>query len=518
MTLSPQVITSHYQERMQRLALFEPLNQLKKKSIKDSSGQPIDFYGFGLMTLLFFFEGMLQRRRDLGVQQLAAFLRQTVEEQEAKGKATIDPKQYEVIARGILDTFRPPGGRPFQVDYWNYETGRQESIKVVLLKAGRSDPATNTQYYQLEEQGLELVFATREYYAELQLSINQLVLRKQLEKGEFVGALRQIDEMRVAVETLQQRILRVKQEVMRNIVSEPTYQRYKTMVEDIHQRLSQENNEFDELERFVHDTRRRLSLQQRDEREEQAYGLILRIDRELGYVHQLHHQLLQESMVLKTKALDAAQEALYYAGVDAFNFNQELTQKLFSEPLPLETARPLTTPFLSLERPEIWSPLTVFEPQRLEGKKGVEEGEAMPEAVELLREEQKEQLRQLYAKWMEGLVNYLQKEAAYDEAGWEATLAQVLPVVYQDELDNPLLYHFWLLLHQKSPLGFHATDEKRLHYTQEDGRKTLLADCVDYLDQKRYRLDVTERNHLLQPHPRFQVQDMNIVIKEGKRS
>lgn len=82
------------------------------------------------------------------------------------------------------------------------------------LKAAKHDLDTNTQYYVLDEHGLELVFATKEFFSEFQLSINQLLLRKQLEKGEFAGALRQIDEMHMNVEQLQQRI----------IISDETYQ------------------------------------------------------------------------------------------------------------------------------------------------------------------------------------------------------------------------------------------------------------------------------------------------------
>ena len=65
---------------------------------------------------------------------------------------------------------------------------KQDTIEYSILKANNFDVETNTQYYTLDEDGLELVFATKEFYSEFQLSINQLVLRKQLEKGEFKGA------------------------------------------------------------------------------------------------------------------------------------------------------------------------------------------------------------------------------------------------------------------------------------------------------------------------------------------
>ncbi|ETJ29377.1 hypothetical protein Q604_UNBC16087G0002, partial [human gut metagenome] len=73
---------------------------------------------------------------------------------------------------------------------------------------GRADLQSNVHDYGLDEQGLELIFATIENFNDVQLSINQLVLRKQLEKGEFAGALRQINEMSLDVKNLQDRIIK----------------------------------------------------------------------------------------------------------------------------------------------------------------------------------------------------------------------------------------------------------------------------------------------------------------------
>src|SRR5690606_27802216 len=104
----------------------------------------------------------------------------------------------------------------------------------------------------------ELVFATKEFYAEFQLSIHQLVLRKQLEKGEFQGALRQINEMRVDVESLEERMNKLEHEIRRSIVSEETLQKYSTLLGDIYARLQRENEEFQELRQFAKETRMRL--------------------------------------------------------------------------------------------------------------------------------------------------------------------------------------------------------------------------------------------------------------------
>jgi hypothetical protein len=95
-------------------------------------------------------------------------------------------------------------------------------------------------------------------------------------------------------------------------------------------------------------------------------------------------------VVLKTSALQAAQEALYYVGIDSFNFNQEITSRLFSSPIPLNASRRLAEPFLQTERHDDWSPVTVFSQQRLESG---ERAEKSDEFLEVSEEEIKLELK-----------------------------------------------------------------------------------------------------------------------------
>ena len=48
---------------------------------------------------------------------------------------------------------------------------------------------------------------------------------KTAEKGEFRGALRQINEMRIDVETLNERMIKLRHQIQRSIVSEETFER-----------------------------------------------------------------------------------------------------------------------------------------------------------------------------------------------------------------------------------------------------------------------------------------------------
>ncbi|MEN6328303.1 MAG: replicative DNA helicase [Syntrophomonas sp.] len=491
-------VTASYRERVQRLALFDPLFRLENKKTTDNSNQPIDYFSLGLLTLLFFFENKLVRNSKTGVKELADFFQKI-----NQGKMDLEGAGFQKLAREIIEVFRPPSGKRNFRTFYNWTTRQEETVFYAILKTDKFDTRTNAQYYSLDEDGLELIFATREYFSEFQISINQLLLRKQLERGQFWGALRQIEEMQVAVETLKERMVRIRHEIQRNIVSDSTYQRYRETIEDIHLRLSREDREFEELQAFVRETRERLTYEQRTVKEQQAYQLIGQIDVELGEAHHQHGQLLQESIELKTTALEAAQESLYYAGIDSFNFQKEITERLMSTPLPLEAARLLVEPFLLLERREEWSPLTVFARQRVENSRENDKNEGFLEAVEEgERAREQEALRQNYRQIMELILEVIGERDSI-------SLKEVIDYCHKTDkeylLQHRLFYDFWILLHQRSPLIC------REH--GEDNRDNLLGGVRELLQDKAASLTVVEKEQVIAASKRYSIKDMELRLE-----
>lgn len=351
-----------YKDRVQRIALFDIFALLDKKQLKDQHQKPIDFFGLGLLSLLFFFESMLLRIKRRGVHELGQFIKETTE-----NKLFDSDQDYDNLARQIIEVFRPAEGKRNERRFYNYETSEFDKIDYSILKAEDWDSALNIQYYTLDEQGLELVFATKEYFSEFQISISQMMLRKQLEKGEFLSALRQVDEMRINVNSIKDNILRIKHDIKRNITSEDTYNRYKILIKDINDRLHNEQDEFVELSQFIKDTKAYLDpTGGAGDTNQKALELLVRIENELAHVHYLHSALLHESIDLKNTALEAASESLYYAGITSFNFDSEIARKMTSIPIPFEESKQLVRPYLSLELSTVWSPIAVFASQQKE--------------------------------------------------------------------------------------------------------------------------------------------------------
>jgi len=444
-----------YKDRVARIALFDVFHQLENKLQKDDQGRPIDFFGIGLLGLLFFFENMLMRNQKTGIRELAEFLKKMM------GKAiALEDEGYLRLSKQLVDAMRPPSGKRLTKTFYNYETGEPDQIEYALLKAEHWDADNNIQYYALAEEGLELIFATKEYFSEFQISIGQLVLRKQLEKGEFSGALRQVDEMRISVHTIKEKMSKIKHDVQRNIISDDTYERYKEIIEDINRRLHQEHDEFNELRTFIKATKNRLNASHTmtTDKETKALDYIVRIDNELEHVHYLHASLLNESIELKTTAIEAAGESLYYAGVTSFNFDQEITRKMMTAPLPFETGKVLAAPFLTTKKFKTWSLLTVFEPQVVEHKEtpvshGFMEVQDDYKPADLLI------LQQVY----KFLLSQMMKD--YDNRT-QMTLEETLQKGEHAYYHTREFFDLWILLHQRSPIHIKSVlenEEDLLH-------------------------------------------------------
>ncbi len=491
-------ITAGYTERIRRLALFDPFADLERKREKDANGMLLDMKGLGLLTLLFFFEKKLLRQYQTGSTQLAIFIQEVTKEMYE-----LQASDYQRLARTLIDTFRPGTGVKRTYSFYNWEVLKEEQLEYSILRTNSYNKATSEQYYTLDDDGLELVFATKEFYSEFQLSINQLMLRKQLERGEFNGALRQINEMRVAVESIDERMLVLKQEIQRSIVSEETFERYKELLDDSYRRLQREDEEFKELRQFVKETKDRLYAKDIHLHEQKTYDLILTITRELESVHYDHSRLLEQTMALKNTTLITAQESLYYTGMDAFNFDQEITSRIISVPLPLEAMKGVLHPFLQIEEERTWSPLTLFQEQNIQAEHTTEKDATMIEAEsEEEIEARNKEKRMQYKKLMEELLAVLKQEKIIKLSTF---FDHLIDTEQASLFRHRTFYEFWLILHQRSPLS------KGEMENEADGQ-SLLTEALYLLGSRK--LIVTEEKGLLNRYKRYTIQEMAIRLEE----
>jgi hypothetical protein len=475
--------TKGFGERSKRLAIFTPLFSLKGKRKSSALPFEIDWFNLGLLTLLFFFESKLHRQGKKGRQELADYLYEVTQDYTGAQR-----EHYDLITETIMDTFRDPMGKRHNEAFFNWETGVQEVVQFSLLKTDAFDQENNRQYFTLDEAGLELIFATKEYFSEFRISIAQLLIRKQLEKGEFASALHEIHEMRIAVQALREHIQRLGIEVTRNIISDDTYEKYAKTIENVYERLTREDEEFRELYSFVKETTERIQFESQEQVDEDARLNIAQVSIELGEVHQLHHGLLYNVMQLKNKALEAARQALFSAGIQSFNFDQEIVSRIVSSPLPEEAVKGLVHPFTRLHQQTTWSLLALLFPQRLQRGDQEEETAAYPEIEEDENRQHTLQQEENFSRIMAEILKVMTEKRSIE-------LKELVKLLPAPLLQHRSFYDFWLLLHQRSPVLRGVGEGKHVL----DKALALVGDDT---------LEVTERPELLPITEQYTLQNM----------
>jgi len=495
-TIDIKDLTSGYRDRMRRLALMEPLEELKGKQTKDANDRRIDMRGLGMLTLLFFFERRLSREYKTSASNLTNFLLEMTFD-----TYNISRSQMEKIARNLITTYRPSEGKKRSFQFFNWETKQHEEIEYSILKDNGFDAKTQTQYYTLDEDGLELLFATKEFYSEFQISINQLLLKQQIRKNQFHDALRQVREMELNVDTLRESIEKMKLEILRSIVSEETYERYKKLLEEAYLRFEREDEEFKALRQFITETRDTLYSDNMEKKEARSYQLIIKIEEELEAVHYEHARLLELTTELRTTALEAAQESLYYTGIQLFNFEQDIVSTILAKPLSPDVMKGVTHPFLKIEQNARWSPLTVFAEQNIVDERKEQTVYHFIEATDDTEQnEYRKWLSEKYAQLMEKFLLAYEADKANSLKEWMDELERIEPSF----IGKRYFYSFWLLIHQSSPLTY---DTLETH----DG-ETILKEALSQIGNKQ--LIVEEQRDILRYNKKYSIQNMKIVLKE----
>lgn len=495
-TINLNDLTSGYRERMRRLALMDPLDELAGKQTKDIDGIRLDMRGLGMLTLLFFFERRLSRAYQTSREHVTEFLLRMTQD-----TYNIPHDKMEKITAEIMEVFRPTAGKKRRFNYFNWETKETDEIEYSILKTNGHDTKTNTQYYTLDEDGLELLFATKEFYSEFQISINQLLLKQQVKKGEFHDALRQVREMELNVTTLIERFEKMRQEIVRSIVSDQTFERYQNLIQEAYERFEREDEEFKSLKQFIQETRDTFYRGDFKAEEEASYELIHKIANELDEVHYEHTRLIELTVQLGNTAIATAQQSLYYTGVQSFNFDKDIVATIFGKPLSPDTMKGVIHPFLKVEQNPRWSLLTVLADQNIVEERSEQAAtDFLAPTEDLVQEEYREWLAEKYGALMEKFLEAYETKSINTLRDWMMGLKETDPGL----IEKRYFYSFWIFMHQTSPI----TNDTMV----DNDNETITQSVLQQLGSKQ--LIVEELPDIIQLYEKYSIQNMKITLEE----
>ncbi|MGM0369870.1 MAG: hypothetical protein ACQEP9_05600 [Bacillota bacterium] len=440
-----------FTERMENILVFKPLFDLEQKRKYDYS-----LLELGIAVLLFIFDKMLNNE-ECTYDHIAHFLQELIAEQYGD---QLDFKEAKDLTSHLVRDCLLNGGVEHKFDYQDYETNEEEEYMFKLIDY---DYGIDDQFVKLElsNMGLELLFKTKEIYNELQVSITQLYLKQQIQKGVFDGALDSVEELKLAVKNEQKRLQGLREKIIRDVLQVAKEGSYQQELDRINDQLARESETFQELMELVKETINKYQ----ENYDNQNLNKVMQLRSELLTTTELHDSLLNTKLEISEVMNKSMENMILNTFSTTVNFETEILESVVNNDSAIDRLQQVIAPLLSANVNSTFNLNRIFEPQRLYNQTEVKEDELIDlDAAEKERQEAEERRaeerkRKQYKLWLELLLEPLLEAEQTKLTKIIANLKQQDSDKYQDLILNLEFYPFILKLHQLGKIEIITEEE-----------------------------------------------------------
>lgn len=440
--------------RIQNVAIFQPLFDLQR-----SRKYPeYDSLAIGFGILLFTLENMLIGRDHCDHQEIARYVRQMMAESYT---VNLSENESSEMAYYFLDALRN-NGRPFDLEFKDLETGGDVRCKFALIEVANYE-IHGKMRFKLTDAGLDLLFKTKEIYKELRISISQLYLRQQIEKGVFHEALRTIDDLYVQVQDVHGKIERIRKLVLRN-VSEVSVGNYIALMEEVTEQLRREKEVFSSLQTLLRETVDTYRFRELNVKERESFDQLIMVSTRLDLVINEHNRLFTSKLSLGSLLEEAMLDSLANTFRVKVNFEHEFVDQVITNNTPLDSLRQVLNPLFRFKRNTFFNILRVLERQSVRSEE-TEQQEVFsgPSEENLARAAERERLlkKQRDARTLNYLSIILGALNSQSVQSLQGILAALPVENYVQVISEVEFYVFLVQLHQMGEIPLVVDEEMR---------------------------------------------------------
>lgn len=368
-------------ERYQNLVLFMPiyqLNQAKHPKYKD-----LDLMEIGFSVLLFIIDKMLIDKGSVSPEQLNQFLQHLIKDVY---KAHFTNDEINDFRKYLVDEKLRNSGNSFLYEHTDFPSSEKKVIQFDLITYDDwtyEKHKNNEIRLKLTQKGVELLFKTKEMFAEMQISITMLYFKQQLEKGAFSHALNAVRDLIFQIESQIRTIKDFEEQIKRNTLSAFNRKRIEAQFEKSYAQTQQEKEQFNELKSGIENVKFNYTAGRLSRKEQKAFETILEIDRLLNQSIVKHEILFVRKLELLKTLTGSIQLLIENAFSKHFHFEQEILQVWIEKAVTQEKIHKILKPVMPIKLPKYYHPFMAFSPQIT--KKMKEKSEEV--ATELNQEE-----------------------------------------------------------------------------------------------------------------------------------
>lgn len=349
--------------RMENLLLSFPIYQLSQAN--DTRFKNLNLVELGVATMIFLLETMLSGRKRATLDDVTFFLQKTVQKVY---KINYSQQEAVDLRKYLLDQKLRNNGKKFVIPYVDFETGESKEMLIDLIeydqysidmfKDGKS-------YLKLSDQGVEVLFKTKEMYQEMQISITMLYFKQQLEKGVFEEALNSINDLALQIQH-QINVFKTKEEKLKaNVLTEFNYDKMKKELKDSRNRTAEERKQLVGLKVNVDGTREKYQLQQLTKEEYRKMDQIEEIDRMLRICTDEHAKLFIKKKGLLSTLGNALEMMIENIFSKTFHFEKEVIGNWYDNQMGQEKLSAILIPMMPMKVKKMYNPLEAFNPQKV---------------------------------------------------------------------------------------------------------------------------------------------------------
>lgn len=454
-----------FRDRMENIGVFLPLfNLLQKNRYKE-----LPLFDLGMSVLLYVLENMLKNQGTTN-EELVRFLQYVCRDKLGQSLSTKEADQL----RGVLvDEFLRNNGEPFVFSYVDMESNQQREYAFHLLEYDDytvQELQENRIRLRLTEEGVGLLFKSKEFFNELQLSISQLMFRQQFEKGYFGEALQIIREMTLHISKDIDKTRTLQSKVMQNVLELSQQQVLEKHLERMNHQYKQEQRTFKDHKDLVKKVMTDYYEGKLTDKEAEGIHVIQQIDDRLLKVIRLHETMFAEKQKLQRVMSVSIERVLLNSFRTTINFEREIVEEVKLQPATLDVLTAILRPLFIPQAPNLLSPEYLLQEQkRIKRREEIEEEVAVLTEDQILEQEQKErEIRQKRERTQQNYLYHLLVPLIQYES---YSISQVLEWIrekdaaYYDRMIHD--FHFYSLLidlHQSDYTAFEMIAEKDLAY------------------------------------------------------
>ncbi|MGM0508060.1 MAG: hypothetical protein ACQERZ_02720 [Fusobacteriota bacterium] len=369
-----------FNERIKNIAVFKPIFELQQKRKYD---YPI--MELGISVMLYIFDKMLQGDKSCTYQNIAYYLQDLLKDNFNKD---LNYDEGLELAHHIVRENLMNYGKSHKLEYYDFESQTNDTHRFNLIELEDYEVNDKMVKLKLSTTGLELLFKTKEIYNELQVSISQLYLRQQIEKGVFDGALQTVEELELAVKNEKEKLRNLRERIIRDVLEVTKEGEYEKSLEQINNQLVREKNIFYELRDLVEEALNKYysnNFQKRDANK------IMKLKNRLIDIMSLHETLFTDKLRIESLMNETIESMILNVFDTKLNFETEILESIVRNKKGLDIVKKVLDPIFSAKINPVFNPNRIFEEQTFSRNKETPEEKLWELQQDRLKQEEEEE-------------------------------------------------------------------------------------------------------------------------------